>query len=55
MNPDEAKEETMKAMGALEEATESLEETVEECEDKEEAITGFLVWLGLLLKKLVSQ
>lgn len=44
----------MLAVGSLEESAEELEEATEVCEEQEEAAVGFLMWMGLILKRLIS-
>lgn len=48
------KDDLMVAVGSLEESSEELEEATEVCEEQEEAVTGFLMWVGLILKRLIS-
>lgn len=47
------KDELMMAVGSLEESSEELEDATEACEEQEEAVTGFLMWIGLFLKKIL--
>lgn len=52
---EEAGDEVLKAVGALEESSEELEEVIEESQDQEEQLEGVIVWVGRILKKILAQ
>ena len=51
---EETGDEVLKAVGALEESSEELEEVVAESEDEVEAVESMIVWVAKIFRKIMA-
>ena len=51
---EEAGDEVLKAVGALEESSEELEEVVTEYDDEVEAVESMIVWVAKIFRKIMA-